>query len=342
MRVRFDQLAGQLEELAPVYLLYGDELLQLVEAADLIRRACRRLGFSERRVYTVLPGFDWNLLAAEMDAMSLFANQRLLDVRVPEGKVSEEGAKVLIRYAEAMPEATVLLLVLENLPPASQKARWFTCLEARGIAVQTHSVSGQELLVWLAKRAKSKGLDLDDEALHLLAARTEGNLLAAAQEIDKLFVLYGAGSIDATMLVEAVTDHARFDVFDLTEAWLVGEVGRVDRALAGLRAEGVAPAVVLWTITRELRLLLEVWEDQRAGVALSESCRRLRLWDRRKVQIERALKRFKRALLHAAMQAAARIDAVIKGQAGGDVWAQLRGVCLGLATANLIYFPELE
>lgn len=342
MRVRFDLLAGQLEKLAPVYLLFGDEPLQQTEAADLIRRACRRHGFDERQVYTVLPGFDWNLLAAEADAMCLFSRGRLLDVRVPDGKVGNEGAKVLIRYAEQPPEATVLLLVVENLPAVSQKARWFTRLEAIGVAVQMHSLSGQDLLAWLAGRAKSKGLDLDREALHLLAARTEGNLLAAAQEIDKLFVLYGSTQVNAQMLAEAVADSARFDVFDLTEAWLLGQARRVDRTLAGLRAEGVAPAVVLWAITSELRLLLQLVEDQRAGVPLAESCRRLRLWDRRRVQVERALKRLKRATLHAAMQVAARIDAVIKGQAEGDVWAQLRDVCLALATSESVYFPELD
>ncbi len=342
MRVRFDQLAGQFERLAPVYLLFGDEPLQLAEAADLIRRACREYGVEDRQVYTVLPGFDWNLLAAEVDAMGLFSSRRLLDVRVPDGKVGNEGAKVLIRYAERPPEATVLLLRLENLPDVSQKACWFTQLEAIGVAVQMHPLSGQDLLTWLAGRARSKGLDLDREALQLLAARTEGNLLAAAQEIDKLYVLYGSTQVNAQLLAEAVVDSARFSVFDLTEAWLLGQVRRVDRTLAGLRAEGVAPAVVLWAIARELRLLLQLLEDQRAGVPLLESCRRLRLWDRRKVQVERALKRLKLSTLHAAMQAAAGIDAVIKGQVLGDVWAQLRDVCLALATSESVDFPELD
>lgn len=342
MRVRFDQLAGQLAKPAPVYLLYGDEPLQLSEAADRIRRACQEAGFEERRVYTALPGFDWNLLAAEVDAMGLFSSRRLLDVRVPDGKIGDEGARVLTRYSERPPEAIVLLLQLENLPAATQKARWFIQLETLGVGVQVHSLNGQELLDFLAGRAKSKGLDLDREALHFLAARTEGNLLAAAQEIDKLYVLYGPTRVNVQMLAEAVADSARFDVFNLTEAWLTGQVVRVDRILNGLRGEGVAPAVVLWAITRELRVLLQLLEDQRVGVPLPQSCRRLRLWDRRQVQMERALKRLKRATLHTALRQAAEIDAVIKGKALGDAWAQLRNVCLALATAESDYFPELD
>nr|BAL52442.1 DNA polymerase III subunit delta [uncultured Gammaproteobacteria bacterium]BAL54502.1 DNA polymerase III subunit delta [uncultured Gammaproteobacteria bacterium] len=342
MRVGFDRLAGQLADLAPVYLLYGEEPLQLTEAADLIRRVCRAHGFTERRIYTVLPGFDWSLLAADIDAVGLFSERRLLEVWVPDGKVSPEGAKVLLRYAESPPEATVLLLRLENLPAAVQKAPWFVRLEALGVAVQVRLLRGQEFLDFLADRARSKGLDLEREALHFLAARTEGNLLAAAQEIDKLYVLYGRTRIDAQRLFEAVADSARFNVFDLTEAWLMGQVERTDRILAGLRAEGVAPAVVLWAITGELRRLLQLLEEQRLGIPVVESLKRQRLWDRRKVAVEHALRRLKRAALHAAIRAAVEIDAVIKGQAVGDAWGLLRDLCLALATAESVYLNLSE
>ncbi|WP_022947667.1 DNA polymerase III subunit delta [Methylohalobius crimeensis] len=335
MKVKFSQLAAQLKSgLAPIYLLYGDEPLQLAEAADMIRRACRERGFEERQVYAVLPGFDWNLLAGEADALSLFSANRLLEVRVPEGKVGKEGARVLTHYAERPPEATVLLLTLENLASGEQKKRWFARLEATGVAVQTRSPEGRDFKAWLAHRAKSRDVRLHPEAIQLLAVRTEGNLLAAAQEIDKLYVLYGGAEVDADLLAETVADSARFDVFDLTEALLSGQVHRVDRTLAGLRAEGMAPAVVLWAITRELRLLLQLGEDRRRGVPITASCRRLRLWERRRIQLERALKRLSRFQLHAAIKSAARIDAVIKGRVGGDAWEQLRDVCLALASGD--------
>ncbi|HEB78500.1 MAG TPA: DNA polymerase III subunit delta [Methylothermaceae bacterium] len=335
MRIDFAQLDARLKQrVEPVYLLYGDEPLQLVEAADAIRRSCRRHGYEERQIFSVLPGFDWKELAAETDALPLFASRRLLDIRVPEGKVGHEGARVLSRYAEAPASDTVLLLILENAPAAVAKARWFQQLERRGIAVQTRALHGREFLAWLERRARSVGLHLEQDALQLLAMRTEGNLLAAAQEIDKLHVLYGAAVIDARRLARAVADSARFDVFDLTEAILLGQVQRCDRVLAGLAAEGVAPAVVIWAITRELRLLLTLLDDRRRGIPLSESCRRLRLWERRRRQLERALQRLKPADLHRAVRLAAQIDARIKGQQEGEVWPGLRDLCLGLASGT--------
>lgn len=332
MRVNFPQLAAQLRQgPKPVYLLHGDEPLQLIEAADAIRSSCRSHGFAERQIFTVLPGFDWSGLAAETEALPLFASRRLLDVRVPEGKVGNEGARILSRYAEAPAADTVLLLILENAPAAVTRAGWFQRLERLGVAVQTRVLHGGDFLVWLERRARAQGLQLEGDALQLLAMRTEGNLLAAAQEIDKLHGLFGTAVVDAKRLARAVADSARFDVFDLVKAILLGQVPRCDRILAGLAAEGVAPAVVLWAITRELRLLLTLLDDQRRGVPLADSCRRLRLWEQRKGQLERALQRLKAVDLHRAIRLAAQIDAQIKGQQQGEVWPGLRDLCLSLA-----------
>ncbi len=343
MRIRFPQLPGQLKKgLAPVYLVFGDEPLQLTEAADSIRRACRRAGLGERQVYSVMPGFDWRSIESEADAMPLFSSRRLLDVRVPEGKVGSEGGKVLSRYGERLPADAILLLVLENPPAAVQKARWFRTLEQAGVAVQVRSMHGREFSAWLRQRAVSRGISLTREALQLLALRTEGNLLAASQEIDKLYVLYGAVEVDAARLAEAVADSSRFGVFDLVDAMLAGQVRRTDRVVAGLAAEGVAAPVVLWAVTRELRLLLALLDDRGRGLSLAESCRRRHLWESRKAGLEQALGRLGRGSLHRALETAARIDAVIKGQAGGDAWGALRTLCLFIATGEKNLLPMLE
>ena len=343
MRIRFSQLSGQLQQgLAPVYLLFGDEPLQLTEAADAIRQTCRRHGIEERQVYSVMPGFDWNLIESEADAMPLFSTRRLLDVRVPEGKVGNEGAKVLSRYAERLPDDAILLLVLESPAATVQKSRWFRQLEQAGVAVQVRSLHGREFMGWLQQRAKSKGISLTREAMQLLALRTEGNLLAAAQEIDKLYVLYGAVEVDTGKLADAVADSSRFGVFDLVDAMLNGQVRRTDRIVAGLVGEGVAAPVILWAITRELRLLLALLDDRNRGLSLAESCRRRHLWESRRKLLERALGRLGRGHLHHALETAAHIDAVIKGQTTGDEWQALRNLCLFIATGEKRVLAMLE
>lgn len=335
MRIKAPQLSGQLKQgLAPVYVVFGDEPLQLTEAADAIRRACRTQGIGERQVYSVMPGFDWKAIEAESDAMPLFSSRRLLDVRVPEGKVGKEGAKVLSRYGERPPGDTVLLVILENPPAAVHKARWFQRLEQLGVAVQGRPFQGREFLHWLQQRARDKGVTLSREALQLLALRTEGNLLAAAQEIDKLYVLHGNCDVGAEELAAAVSDSSRFDVFDLVDAVLNGQSQRSDHIVTGLAAEGVAAPVVLWAITRELRLLLGLLDDQAHGLSVGESCKRRHLWEKRRIQLERALGRLRKGQLHHALAVAGDIDAVIKGQAPGDQWQQLRALCLALATAD--------
>ncbi len=335
MQVKPEQLPNLLRQaLAPVYLLYGDEPLQLTEAADAVRRACREQGCEDRQVHCVMPGFDWRLLAADSDTLSLFGGKRLLDLRVPEGKVGNEGARFLSTYAQRPPVDTVLLLMLENPPSAVSKSQWFKRLENRGVAVRVWPLSGQSLVAWLRQRAAEKGLQLTRDALQLLAQRTEGNLLAAAQEIDKIYVLHGPGQIDGEAVKEMVADSARYDVFDLTEAMLAGQSARVDRTLAGLHAEGVASAVVLWAVTREIRLLLQFMDARKQGVSVADTARKLRVWDQRRRLVEKALGRLDRKLLHGTLLTAAGIDRIIKGLAPGNPWDSLRGLCLALASAD--------
>ncbi|HHJ39121.1 MAG: hypothetical protein AXA67_11320 [Methylothermaceae bacteria B42] len=335
MQVKPEQLPNLLRKgLAPVYLLYGDEPLQLTEAADAVRSACREQGCEDRQVHTVMPGFDWNLLAADSDTLSLFGGKRLLDLRVPEGKVGNEGARFLSAYAKSPPADTVLLVTAENPPSAISKAQWFKRLESCGVAVRVWPLSGQALIAWLRNRASEKGLQLAHEALQLLAQRTEGNLLAAAQEIDKIHVLHGPGLIDEAAVRDMVADSARYDVFDLTEAVLAGQVARVDRTLAGLASEGIASAVVLWAITREIRLLLQFSDARKQGVSMIDTARKLRVWDQRRRLVEKALGRLDVKRLHEALLTAARIDRIIKGQMPGSPWDGLRGLCLMLASGN--------
>lgn len=335
MQVRAEQLGNLLRrELAPVYLLHGDEPLQLTEAADAIRRACREQQIEERQVFSVMPGFDWRRLAAEVETQSLFASRRLIDLRVPEGKVGSEGSKFLLGFGERPADNVILLIVLENPPAAVRKSRLFSRLEAMGVAIWARPLAGAELINWLARRASDRGVLLEREALQFLAQQTEGNLLAAAQEIDKLLLLYEKGSVSTDTVIETVADHARFDVFGLVDSVLAGRVAHSDRILAGLAGEGVASPVILWALTRELRVLLQFSVAREQGLPMAEISRKLKLWERRRELLAKALQRLDRGLLHLAISMATQIDRAIKGQRPGNPFPMLRSLCLGLASGN--------
>lgn len=337
MRLKPEQLkAGLQKSLLPVYFISGDEPLQLGEAADLVRVAVRQAGYSVREVISVDQGNEWPQLAVEADSLSIFAEKKLIDLRLPSAKPGSDGSKTLIAYCQNLPTDTVLLITAGKLDSASQKTQWFQAIEKVGVIVQVWPLQGQELLHWLQRRAEIKAMRLDSDAAKILAARIEGNLLAAAQEIEKLFVLHGPSAISRGMIENAVADSARFDVFKLTDALLVGKLNRVVKILNGLKAEGVAAPVVLWALSREARALINLKLELKQGAHQEAVFKKHQIWDKRKHAMHEALQRLSITQMQSLLLTSAKADQQIKGQLVGDGWDSLFEICIQFCKPELV------
>ncbi len=317
------------KHLAPVYLLFGEEPLQLLEARDAVRRAARSGGFEEWELFFVQPGFSWGSVQASAETQSLFGGRQLLDVRIPE-KPDREACDWIVDYLARPSPDCILLLSAGKLGTDDQKKTWFRAAEQRGVVLQVRPLEGPDLLKWLDRRMNARGLLADQSGLRLLAARVEGNLLAAAQEVEKLAVLYGHGRIDDAQIADAVADAARYDVFDLADAVLGDRVGRVYRILDSLRSEGVAPAVALWAVSREARQLATASFAIARGERHDTVLARLRVWDSRRRLVADALRRGAMAGFHDSLLLCARADRIIKGAEPGDAWDALLDACVAL------------
>lgn len=324
MRIKPNQLAAHLQAqaLASIYLVTGDEPQQVLEAMDAVRRQAKTRGFTERETFLVGPGFDWQQLLATSQSLSLFAERRLLELHLPEPKPGNEGAKALAAFAATPPADVILLIQTGRLPAETTKARWFTALDKAGVVVQVWPLEGQALTAWLSSRMQAEGLRPDQEAVRLLAERVTGNLPAAVQEIEKLRLIQGAGPVDATAVLAAVTDSARYDVFDLTRTALLGEAKRVVQTLAGLQAEAVEPALINWALTREIRELAAVAAAVQRGETAQARLAKVAPQPRRK-QLQQAWHRSDSARWPQLLQACARLDRIVKGQAPGNPWDEL-------------------
>lgn len=316
------------KKLAPVYLVSGDEPQQIAEATDAIRKAAQQAGYLEREIFSQDTGFVWNELPAAAYAMSLFADKKVIDLRLPAGSPGTEGAKVLTAYCERLPEDTLLLITTGKLAAASLKTRWFQALENAGVFVQVWPLEGEDLHRWLQLRLQQRGMTTDHEGVKLLAARIEGNLLAAAQEIEKLFILYGAGHLTPAQIVDAVADSSRYDVFKLADSLLAGHPGRIAKILASLRDEDIAAPVILWAITREARTLCKIKQDLMSGKNRESALQAQQIWDKRKSLVVHALERLNESRLHRILVLSAKADREIKGQQPGDPWQTLMQICL--------------
>lgn len=329
MRYKPEQLEAALEKgLQPVYLITGDEPLQVGEAADAIRDAARRADYNVREVISIDHGNEWPQLAEEADFLSIFADKKIIDLRLSSAKPGIEGSKALLDYCQRLPTDTLLLMTIGKLDAASQKTKWFQAIDSVGAIVQVWPLQGADLLNWLQRRAERKGMRLEQAAIKILAGRIEGNLLAAAQEIEKLFILHGKAEINKAMIEAAVADSSRFDVFKLTDALLAGKHNRVVKILNGLKAEGIAAPVVLWALSREARILFNVKTELKLGRHQDAVFKANQVWDKRKLLVQDALRRLSLEQIESLLLVGAKADTQAKGQAVGDVWDTLFQLCL--------------
>jgi DNA polymerase-3 subunit delta len=322
MRIRFQQLAAQLEMgLAPVYLIAGDEPLQILEAGDAIRALARAQGYEERRVLEVAPGFDWSELEGETATLSLFGARQLIDLRMPTARPGAAGGKALAAFAQHPPDDTVLLVTTAKPDRSASSSHWFKALDGAGVVVHVWPLSLAETQRWIEARMRARGLVPDREAVRLLAAQAEGNLPAAHQEIEKLALLQGGGRVDAATLLSVSADSARYTVFDLSDASVAGEAPRAVRILNVLREEGVAPALVLWTLAEQLRTLVDMSSEIGRGRSLEAVMRPV--WQKRRPIVKQALARFPGPVWCRLLRRCAALDRLIKGVEDGSPWEEL-------------------
>ncbi|AJO80842.1 DNA polymerase III subunit delta [Pseudomonas sp. MRSN 12121] len=340
MKLAPAQLGKHLQgPLAPVYVISGDDPLLCQEAADAIRAAARQQGFDERQVFSADANFDWGTLLQAGASMSLFAEKRLLELRLPSGKPGDKGAAAFIEYCSRPAEDTLLLVSLPKLDGSAQKTKWGKALieGEQTQFIQIWPVDANQLPQWIRQRLSQAGLSANQDAVDLIAARVEGNLLAAAQEIEKLKLMAEGGQITAETVQAAVADSARFDVFGLVDAVLNGEAAHALRMLEGLRGEGVEPPVILWALSRELRALANMSLQYSQGTPLDKVFSQARppVWDKRKPLMSKALQRYSAPRWAQLLLDAQRIDVQIKGQATGSPWSSLSRLSLLMAGQRL-------
>lgn len=342
MQLRAEQLAAHLKQgLRPIYTLHGDEPLLAQEAADAIRAAARAAGHTERQVHTVAGAhFDWSSLLGASQAMSLFADKQLIEIRIPSGKPGKDGSEAIQRYCDSLSDDVITLVTLPRLDRTQLSSAWFTALDGAGATIKLDAIERRALPQWIAQRLAAQGQRVREgeegqRTLAFFADRVEGNLLAAHQEITKLGLLYPQGELGFEEVEAAVLNVARYDVFKLSEAVLAGQVQRVLRMLDGLQSEGEAAVLVHWTLAEDIRALKRVKDAVAAGRPLPMALRESRVWGVKERLFERVVPLLSESALAHLVDAAQVCDGLVKGLRHPawpvDPWEGLKRLALMLA-----------
>jgi DNA polymerase-3 subunit delta len=339
MRLRSDQLQSNLARsgLAPLYLISGDEPLQVMETIDRIRTYARSQGIDEQSVLSVEPGFDWQILNHEASTISLFGAHRLIELRLGAQEPGAEGTNALTAYAEHLHTDTILLISTGKLAKRIQQSTWFKAVEKAGMVIQVWPVEREALPQWIMRRSEANGLSLTPGAAAFIAARVEGNLLAASQEIDRLALLVDGKKrmIDVEEISLAVVDNSRYDVFTWVDCAFAGDLAHSLQILRSLRHEGIEPVAINGILTRELRSLCRMAKHLGAGKSIEITLAEFGVWDKRKPVLRKVLRCHSLGALRTLLISAGRIDKIIKGAIPGNPWDELGWLCAQL-TGHLL------
>ncbi len=337
MQIKPDQLAAKLKQNSlPMVWISSDEPLLVQEACDTVRQFAREQGFTEREVLDAGANFKWEQLLSSSASLSLFAERKLIDLRITNGKLDEDARATLAAYLENPNPDNLLLLTTGKIEKQAQSTKWFSGLESRALFCPIWPVSERELPQWIRQRLQKHGLTADGEAIDVLVERVEGNLLAANQEIEKLRLLVNTAHLDAQTVLEAVVDNSRFTVFALTDACLGGNSGRALNILNHLQAEGEEALFILNMLCREIRALAGIMADVNQGMNPHSAMQQRGVWQNRQSLVSGALERHSANSLQKLLDRARMVDQSVKGLLDNRPWDELASVTLGLSNPRLL------
>ncbi|MDF1587886.1 MAG: DNA polymerase III subunit delta [Gammaproteobacteria bacterium] len=338
MRLRADQVPQHLQQgLSPVYLIYGDEQMLVEETSDLLRQHVRKLGADERQIWHVDGRFDWSQLQWQEQTMSLFSSQRLLEIRLPSGSPGSEGGEALRQYASQPPEDTTLLIISGKIDAKSTKSKWFTELDKIGVTIPVWPVDIGQLPGWILQRMRQRGLTVSQVVAEFIAERVEGNLFAAAQEIDKLSLLCPSGVVDEQIVFESVSDNARFESFGLMDSVMLGQTDKIPRMIARLRSEGLDILTIFSAVTWTVQRLVDMAIQLDHGITIERvfQAQKPPVWNTKQAMTRMTLQRHNTQQWLGFIEMMAKVDQAAKGSLAHCPWSLLEIVCMRIAGAKL-------
>jgi DNA polymerase-3 subunit delta len=336
MKLYPNKLSAHLSSaLKPVYIITGDEPMQVNECLDAIRVKARKEGYLERTLYSVDIDSSYDDFLLETDNMSLFSDKKIIEIRMPKGKPGKEWAKALNNYLDRPSEDTLLLLSGAKLERGVSTSAWFKKADKIGVKIETWPLDPQKMMAWISAQMLKAKLRATHSAKTLIAQRVEGNLLAAEQEILKLSLLYPDIEIGDAEVISSVANSSRYSIFDLSAAALSGHSAKACKILQALRGEGVADVLVLWSLSQEARLLAQIAQAQLSGVSSDAAMKAARVQPKKIALIKTALHRHNERSCLSMLALTSRLDRLIKGRETGDAWAEMLELTMMLSGKKL-------
>jgi DNA polymerase-3 subunit delta len=337
MKINLNQLKKNLQNgLQPLYIITGDEPLLIDETCQYLRKVAKKNDFNERQSYTVTGRFKWDAVFSESQALSLFSEKKIIELHIPTGKPGRDGAAQLVELSSALNQDTMLIITLPKLTMSSQKAKWFQNLEKNGTVIEIRAIRQTELPQWLAKRLGRYDLQVSPAGLQLIANYCEGNLLAAKQAVERLSLLSSSGEITLEDIQASLSDNSHYDVYQLLDCILQQDSQRSMVVFKSLKASNTEASLMLWVLSKELRLLMQLSTALATHQPLNTLWRQYGVWQQRQPLLQKHLKSFSLAHYQQLTSIAHQADCALKGMSSHSIWDVLQNLVLSMSSPKLL------
>lgn len=327
MRVYPDQLRRNLSLLPQCCLVFGDDPWLCEQSRMALYQVAKQQGFDEKIQLVQETGFSWNELIEQWQAMSLFSSRRIIELTLPTAKPGIEGSAMFQSLMQIDNPDVLLILTGPKLAAEQTKSKWFKSLDAKGVYVPCITPEGPQFQRWLDTRINHYALSLSRNSRDMLFALYEGNLLAADQALQLLQLLSPTAPIEPEQLTQYFEDQSRFSVFQLTDAMLSNQQEKAQHILSQLKSEGVAMPIILWSLFKELTVLLQLKIAETNGQPIQSLWSKLRIWDKRKPLYQQALKRLSLSQVETLLSTSSVLELKLKQQ-GIEDWTGLSHISL--------------
>lgn len=316
--------------LSPVYFITGEELILKNEALTQIRKAATQQGFTEKTRLSASEDIAWDSLHHLLQSRSLMGEKKLIELDFRNQTPPKSALPILEAYAKNPSNESLLIIELDKLDDKITKAAWYKSLESIGMTLTYWPITRDQLPGWLQQRAKKYKLNLQPDAARLLTDYLEGNLVAATHLLEKVYLLKPDNPITVDIIEPILNDESRYTVFDLVDVVLSGQPDKVCHVLDTLKEDNIEPILILWALTRELRLLAQLAHEYQQGSPFDALFQKHRIFAKRQPTIKRFIQKNQADSYLRHLSAAAEIDAIIKGAKPGNPWEALMLFCLRL------------
>lgn len=338
MQIKHNYLAQQLQKkLSPIYWLAGQDTYLLEDSSTAIKKQIKSRYDCDEKIMTIQSVDDWRTVIEEANSYSLFSETTLLTIYYDKKSLESSGKKIINDYLNNINSRCFIIIRTPNI--TAKQLQWLIPLNDILFIIH-YSLNKEAMTQWIVAQLQKNSFTFDVSLPALINQYTQGNMLACAQVIEKLSLSYSPNAhISVQQGLEQVFNQCEHNLFELIDACLLGQADKSIQILRYAAHNKTESILVLWMLTQEIRLLIQLQYCIKQNMDIKTACSQLKIWPQKSTLYQSAAKRINYETLQHLLNYCLIIDEQIKSNLNNQMWNSLEKIALSvcLGAKNLCY-----